>query len=99
MSTSTKPSERQIVGVVPGGEYVADRPNANGGHEVLPVVAFAVWSDGEVQAVPFSLGPEWVIRPRLAEDDRFVQASALSLFHRTPWLSAPPNPDGTVPHV
>jgi hypothetical protein len=68
--------------IIPATDWVTERTQ-DGTRTVLPLVAWLVTAEGELKPLPLSLGDEWIVRPRTADDDRLLKNSGSRLRPHT----------------
>lgn len=66
------------IAIIPATDRVTERTQ-DGVRTVLPLVAWIVTAEGELRPLPLSLGEEWIVRPRTADDDRLLKNSGSRL--------------------
>jgi hypothetical protein len=82
--------------VLPGDGWVVERMHEDGSKSVFPLVGWAVTDEGDILALPLSLGPEWSARPATDGDGPLIRRSGARLAQRpqigpygpslTPWI-------------
>lgn len=69
-------AESNALGVLPGDGWVVERTFEDGTRSVLPLAGWLVQHDGELRALPLSLGDGWTVRPRLESDQSAISVTA-----------------------
>ena len=64
--------------LIPGDGWVTEHLAENGSRTVLPLVAWHV-VNGELFPLPKPSDATWIVRPRVADDERLIRVTALSM--------------------
>jgi len=75
---TTNAHETALFGILPGDGWVIERIEDDNVHTVFPLVGWLVTADGQVHPLP-STDSTWTVRPRTADDERLIAASATRL--------------------
>lgn len=73
---TTEPAETEIVSTLHGSGWVVEHREPNGFVSTLPLVGWAVLSDGTIRPLPFDMPANATVRPRRESDKTRIDATA-----------------------